>query len=111
MTRPATAWWPGNASPQAAPDALLGWARYRSGDEPTIDFYVRQMWDGKLSAEVETMAPDDFGRYVTTCASALALAHARSGDASMINGYLGDDDSLGHQFEGEPECFAHVGDR
>ena len=91
---------------QAAPDALLGWARYQSGDEPTIDFYVRQMWDGKLSAEVETMAPDHFTHYVTTCASALALAHARSGDASMINGYLGDDDTFDRAITKFAEAYA-----
>jgi uncharacterized protein (DUF2252 family) len=91
---------------QAAPDALLGWARYQSGDAPAIDFYVRQLWDGKLSAEVESMPPDVLRRYATTCASALALSHARSGDASMIDGYLGDDDTFDRAITKFAEAYA-----
>jgi uncharacterized protein (DUF2252 family) len=91
---------------QAAPDALLGWARYQGGDEPAIDFYVRQLWDGKLSAEVETMTPDVLRRYAAACASALALAHARSGDASMIDGYLGEDDTFDRAITKFAEAYA-----
>jgi uncharacterized protein (DUF2252 family) len=91
---------------QAAPDALLGWARYQGGDEPAIDFYVRQLWDGKLSAEVETMTPEILRRYADACASALALAHARSGDASMIDGYLGDDDTFDRAVTKFAEAYA-----
>ena len=91
---------------QAAPDALLGWARYQSGDESAIDFYVRQLWDGKLSAEVETMTPDILRRYAAACASALAVAHARSGDASMIDGYLGDDDTFDRAITKFAEAYA-----
>ena len=91
---------------QAAPDALLGWARYQSDDEPTVDFYVRQLWDGKFSAEVETMTPDLLKWHATACASALALAHARSGDASMIDGYLGDDDTFDRAITKFAEAYA-----
>jgi hypothetical protein len=58
----------------------------------TTDFYIRQLWDGKASAEVETMAADVLRRYATACGAALGRAHARSGDASTISGYIGDDD-------------------
>jgi hypothetical protein len=105
-TRPATAWSPGNASPKRPPTLVLGWARYQSGDAPAIDFYVRELWDGKLSAEVESMTPDVLRRYATTCASALALSHARSGDASMIDGYLGDDDTFDRAITKFAEAYA-----
>ncbi len=79
---------------QATPDALLGWARYERGDESTTDFYVRQLWDGKASADVETMTAKVLRRYAMACGAALGRAHARSGDASMISGYIGDDDTF-----------------
>ncbi len=79
---------------QATPDALVGWARYQRGDEPGTDFYVRQLWDGKASADVETMTAKVLRRYAMACGAALGRAHARSGDASMISGYIGDDDTF-----------------
>jgi hypothetical protein len=35
------------------------------------------------------MAPIQLGRYAEWCGWALARAHAKSGDAAMISGYLG----------------------
>jgi uncharacterized protein (DUF2252 family) len=95
---------------QATPDSFLGWARYRSGkkDEPPIDFYVRQLWDGKQSAAVETMAPDALERYARACGAALARAHARSGDASEIAGYLGDDDTFDRVIATFAEAYADL---
>ena len=91
---------------QATPDALLGWARYERGDESTTDFYVRQLWDGKASAEVETMTPDVLQRYAMACGAALGRAHARSGDASMISGYIGDDDTFDRAVARFAEAYA-----
>ena len=42
---------------QAASDILLGWIRVAGVDGVTRDFYMRQLWDGKGSAIVETMNP------------------------------------------------------
>ena len=47
---------------QAASDVMLGWLRTDGIDGVTRDFYVRQMWDGKGSAVIEAMDPDDPGR-------------------------------------------------
>lgn len=96
----------GQRAIQATPDDLLGWARDQNGDEPPIDLYVRQLWDGKLSAEVEAMTPAELGGYATTCGAALARAHARSGDASMICGYIGDDDSFDRAIATFAEAYA-----
>jgi uncharacterized protein (DUF2252 family) len=85
---------------QATSDIFLGWSRYdparRSGKDGPIDFYFRQLWDGKGSADVDSMDPRGLKRYGYACGSALALAHARSGDAMMISGYIGDDKTLDH---------------
>ena len=42
---------------QAAPDILLGWERIVTIDGEKKDFYIRQLWDAKGSAEVELMDP------------------------------------------------------
>ena len=58
----------------------------------TRDFYFRQLWDAKLSAQVETMPVDALGFYVRMCGWTLARAHARSGDPIAISAYLGSSD-------------------
>ena len=40
---------------QAAPDIMLGWERIVAIDGETKDFYIRQLWDAKASAEIELM--------------------------------------------------------
>jgi uncharacterized protein (DUF2252 family) len=73
---------------QAASDIFLGWVT--SGeDNETRHFYVRQLWDGKRSVEVELMDPSDLAVYGQLCGWTLARAHARSGDRIAIGAYLG----------------------
>ena len=75
---------------QAASDILLGWERVPDGPEgQTHDYYVRQLWDWKLSADVETMAPKEMTLYAQMCGWTLARAHARSGDRIAIAAYMG----------------------
>ena len=49
---------------QAASDVLLGWERIITIDGQQRDFYIRQLWDSKGSAEVESMDPglEAYGR-------------------------------------------------
>jgi uncharacterized protein (DUF2252 family) len=77
---------------QAASDVFLGWARGGPGDRQ--DFYVRQLRDMKGSAEVERMSPRELDVYAALCGAALARAHARSGRAPAIAGYVGRGDAL-----------------
>jgi hypothetical protein len=70
---------------QSASDSFLGWLQGKRGRH----FYVRQLRDMKISAEVDTMDDDMLRRYAEACGWALARAHARSGDAAMIAGYMG----------------------
>ena len=51
--------------------------------------YVRQLRDMKMSAVVEDFDAGDLRAYGRVCGWALARAHARSGDAAMIAGYMG----------------------
>ena len=83
---------------QSAGDILLGWSRYQRDDGSEADFYFRQLWDGKGSAEVDQMGPKRLKAYAGACGSTLALAHARTGDASAISTYLGDDDTADRVF-------------
>jgi hypothetical protein len=74
---------------QSASDILLGWDTFTGEDGVSRDFYFRQLWDWKLSADIDTMLPEGMGIYVQMCGYALALGHARSGDAIAIGSYLG----------------------
>lgn len=74
---------------QAASDAMLGWLTAEGFDGKTRDFYVRQLWDGKGSAEIEAMSPQAMASYAALCGWNLARAHARTGDPIAISAYLG----------------------
>jgi uncharacterized protein (DUF2252 family) len=75
---------------QAASDIFLGWFRSDSGH----DYYVRQLHDMKISAQLESFQPRTLLDYATVCGWALARGHAKVGDAEMIAGYLGSKDKF-----------------
>jgi uncharacterized protein (DUF2252 family) len=77
---------------QAAGDGLLGWLTAEGIDGKKRDFYVRQLWDGKGSAEVELMDADTLRIYSQLCGWTLARAHARTGDRAAIAAYIGKGD-------------------
>lgn len=74
---------------QASSDIFLGWGRM--GVE---HYYVRQLRDMKGSVDVSTLTPTGYVTYARLCGWALARAHARSGDAAAISGYLGKQDTF-----------------
>jgi len=74
---------------QGASDIFLGWDSFRGDDGVTRDFYLRQLWDWKLSVDVDTLAPEALGIYAEVCGWTLARAHARSGDPIAMAAYLG----------------------
>jgi uncharacterized protein (DUF2252 family) len=69
---------------QEASDIFLGWSQLRSRD-----FYVRQLRDMKFSYDISALGPREFVGQAELCGTALARAHARTGDAARIAGYLG----------------------
>ncbi len=73
---------------QSASDIFLGWTEGRRGRH----FYVRQLRDMKIKPLVEMFNPATMLEYAAMCGWTLARAHARSGDAAMIAGYLGKSD-------------------
>ncbi|HEY6693341.1 MAG TPA: DUF2252 domain-containing protein [Solirubrobacteraceae bacterium] len=85
-------------------DIFLGWLRADWADETPRDYYVRQLWDWKLGAEVELMSPARLSVYGTLCAWTLARAHARSGDRVAIAAYLGS----GNAFDRAVAVFAEI---
>ena len=74
---------------QATSDIFLGWLRVQSPDGGDEDYYLRQLRDWKLSAEIELMRPQSLEVYARLCGWTLARAHARSGDRIAISAYLG----------------------
>jgi uncharacterized protein (DUF2252 family) len=83
---------------QAASDIFLGWGTGPYGR----DYYVRQLRDMKGSVNVDLLQPEHLARYGMLCGVTLARAHARSGDAAAIAGYLG----TGDQFDRALASFA-----
>jgi uncharacterized protein (DUF2252 family) len=77
---------------QAASDPFLGSAAGGRADRQS--FYVRQLRDMKLSADIPSQTARVFSGHVRLCARALAFAHARSGTARAIVGYVGSGDAF-----------------
>jgi hypothetical protein len=91
---------------QAASDIFLGWLSGTGPEGVTRDFYVRQLWDGKGSAEIEKMTPATMSVYGRLCGWTLAHAHARSGDRMAIASYLGKGDSFDRAMGDFAEAYA-----
>ena len=72
---------------QAAGDLFLGW--YTGTGSEGLYYYARQLRDAKIKPVVEVMKPANLKGYATLCGQALARAHARSGDAAVLKGYMG----------------------
>jgi uncharacterized protein (DUF2252 family) len=96
---------------QPASDIMLGWIRTPGLDGVTRDFYVRQLWDSKGSALVDAMEPNVLKFYARLCGSALANAHARSGDAIAIASYLGTSDAFDKAMATFAETYADQNER
>jgi len=91
---------------QPASDIFLGWSR-----GPRRDFFVRQLRDMKLSAMVETFGPVEMGIYAGWCGRALALSHARSGNAAMLSGYMGKSDAFDRAIAAFSAAYADQNER
>ena len=71
-------------------DPFLGWAAGQGGRH----LFFRQLRDIKISIKVETFGKTEMLSYADWCGQALALSHARSGDAAMLSGYMGGSDTF-----------------
>ncbi|OIJ67134.1 DUF2252 domain-containing protein [Streptomyces mangrovisoli] len=75
---------------QATGDIFLGWLNGPQGRA----FYWRQLRDMKGGADIAGMDPEDLLAHARLCGTALARAHARSGDRIAIAAYLGGADTF-----------------
>jgi uncharacterized protein (DUF2252 family) len=75
---------------QSASDIFLGWANGPRGE----NFYVRQLRDHKVAPDISTVTDNILIAYATVCGQTLARAHAKSGKAAQISGYLGAADNF-----------------
>ena len=75
---------------QAASDVFLGHTVGTDGKH----FYVRQLRDVKVKPMVEIFTPTNMLGFARNTGWALARAHARSGDAALMAGYIGKGDTF-----------------
>jgi hypothetical protein len=80
-------------------------------DGITRDYYVRQLWDWKGSADIGSMTARLLAAYGKICGSVLARAHARSGDRIAIASYLGRADVFDHALTRYAVAYADQNDR
>lgn len=104
---------------QSTADILLGWSSFIGEDGRTRDYYVRQLWNGKGSIDLDDLDYLGLSDLSRLCARCLAHAHARTGDALAIAAYMGDDtefdeavaafaDSYADQTEADYEVFMNL---
>jgi uncharacterized protein (DUF2252 family) len=92
---------------QAASDVFLGWCEGPSGHH----YYVRQLWDVKGQGDLTRMDLGKLTYYGALCARSLARAHARTGDAAAMAGYLGGGDAFERAITGFAAKYAAVNER
>ena len=84
----------GERAMQVQSDPFLGWTTMGGRD-----YLVRQLNDHKASVQLEDLKAAGLLEYAGVCGEMLARGHARSGDSSMVAGYLGNstrfDDAVG----------------
>lgn len=91
---------------QAASDLFLGWT--------SVDrrhYYVRQLRDMKGGADLTAMTASGLAAYATLCGVTLARAHARTGVAAEIAGYLGPGDRYDRAVGSFARSYADQNDR
>jgi uncharacterized protein (DUF2252 family) len=92
---------------QSSSDIFLGWTHGKKGRH----FYLRQLRDMKMKPLVEVFNPRTMIDYATLCGWTLAQAHAKSGDAATIAGYLGKSDVFDRAIARFSELYADQAER
>jgi uncharacterized protein (DUF2252 family) len=92
---------------QSASDIFLGWGAEAGGHS----YYIRQLRDMKKGPEIETFWAQQLIDAADVCGWTLARAHARSGDAAMISGYLGKSDAFDRALAAFSRAYADQSER
>jgi uncharacterized protein (DUF2252 family) len=87
---------------QSASDMFLGWTTAQTGHH----YYIRQLRDMKFSPPLVNVKASQVVNFAALCGWALARAHAKGGDASMISGYLGKSDTFDRALESFANAYA-----
>jgi len=96
---------------QASSDIFLGWVRSTELETQSRDFYVRQLWDWKVSADRAPVTSPNLAAYGDMCGGILARAHARSGDRIAIAAYLGNSKAFDAALGQFAESYAEQNER
>ena len=89
----------GQRAMQLQSDPFLGWTTIANRQ-----YEVRQLNDHKASIEIDDLEGEGLLEYGEMCGELLARGHARSGDACVLAGYIGN----GKRFGEAIEAFAHA---
>ncbi|MCE9624641.1 MAG: DUF2252 domain-containing protein [Deltaproteobacteria bacterium] len=92
---------------QSASDIFLGWTKGRKGRH----FFIRQLRDMKIKPQVEIWQSEPMMLFAKFCGWSLARAHAKSGDAARISGYLGKSDTMDEALADFAEAYADQNER
>ena len=76
---------------QANSDIFLGWHESALTKTP---YYWRQLKDMKGSFDLASLNANEMETYLRVCSICLARAHARTGNAAAIAGYIGKNDAF-----------------
>lgn len=98
---------------QGAPDIFLNYGSVQFDIDRSQGFYLRQLRDMKGGMEVGPggVSLKNFPDYARLFGWALALGHARSGDAAMISGYCGESDDFSAAFYAFARSYAKQNER
>jgi hypothetical protein len=93
---------------QGAPDIFLNYGSMQFDLNKGEGFYLRQLRDMKGGIEFGPggVSLKNFADYARLFGWALALGHARSGDAAMIAGYCGESDEFSDAFYAFARAYA-----
>lgn len=91
----------GQRAMQFASDPFLGWTTIANRD-----YLVRQLNDHKGSIAIEDLQGQGLIDYAEMCGELLARGHARSGDACLLAGYVGNGQKFGEALAAFAEAYA-----
>jgi uncharacterized protein (DUF2252 family) len=81
----------GHRMMQVATDIFLGWTQDQMSGR---QFYIRRLRNHRLGSVADIAESEALSDYASLCGRTLARAHARSGDAAVIAGYMGKSDAF-----------------
>lgn len=93
---------------QGASDIFLGW--HESPITGTA-YYWRQLKDMKGSFDLVSMDETSLETYLKVCSVCLARAHARTGDAASISGYIGKSETFCNAITDFAQAYADWAER